>query len=274
MRVEPFRTDDIATFLKLATEEGWVAEPWEFEMLLSKFPHGCFAARDESGEPAGFVTSLCLQRSGWIGNLIVAQQCRGRGVGQKLFGNALEALRVAGAETVWLTASKSGMPLYEKHGFSRVDTIIRWVGTGRQRHRAHADASKQAALTAQSHHLDTAAWGDRRDLLLAATSQRGELLQNESGFIVRQPCGEAVQFGPFTSLDTRSAACLFDEAVGAVPAGTRIFLDVPRSNRGASRLLHRRGMRVCGSNELMYAGARPDYRPELLYGLATMGSCG
>jgi hypothetical protein len=31
---------------------------------------------------------------------------------------------------------------------------------------------------------------------------------------------------------------------------------------------------VSGTTELMYAGARPDYRPELIYGLATMGSCG
>jgi hypothetical protein len=33
-------------------------------------------------------------------------------------------------------------------------------------------------------------------------------------------------------------------------------------------------MRVTGSTELMYAGVKPDYRPEMLYGLATMGSCG
>jgi ribosomal protein S18 acetylase RimI-like enzyme len=274
MTVEPFRTDDIAPFLRLAIAEEWVAEPWEFEFLLSQFSQGCFTARGDSGETAGFVTSLRLQRSGWIGNLIVAQQCRGRGVGKALFRKALEALRVAGAETIWLTASKSGMPLYEKHGFTRVDTINRWVGTGRQRRGGHADISKQGAVTAPSHHLDTAVWGDRRELLLAATSQRGLLLQNESGFIVRQPCGEAVQFGPFAALDTRAAARLFDEAAGSVPAGTRIFLDAPRSNRGAARLLHRRGMRVCGDNELLYAGTRPDYRPWLLYGLATMGSCG
>jgi GNAT superfamily N-acetyltransferase len=274
MIIEPFRSDDIVLFLKLATDEGWVAEPWEFELLLSKFPHGCFAARGESGETVGFVTSLCLQRSGWIGNLIVAPQFRGKGVGKVLFRKTLEALRVAGARTIWLTASKSGMPLYEKHGFTRVDTIIRCIGTGRQRHGVHSERSKRDILSVSSQNLDTRAWGDRRKVLLEATSQRGQLLQNESGFLVRQPCGEAVQFGPFASLETRSALRLFDEAVGAVPSGIRIFLDAPRSNRGASRLLNRRGMRACGSNELMYAGTLPEYRPELLYGLATMGSCG
>jgi len=274
MRVDPFRTDDIATFLALSAAEGWVAELWEFELLLAEFPQGCFTARGDNGEIVGFVTSLCHLRSGWIGNLIVAQQFRGMGIGGALFRKTLEALRLAGAVTIWLTASKSGMPLYEKHGFIRVDTIIRWVGTGRQRHGVHADTSKRAALTVSSHHLDTAVWGDRREALLAATSRRGELLQNETGFIVRQPCGEAVQFGPFVSRDTHAALHLFDEAAGSVPVGTRILLDVPGSNRGAARLLRRAGMCVCGSNELMYAGRRPDYRPGLLYGLATMGSCG
>jgi ribosomal protein S18 acetylase RimI-like enzyme len=274
MTVEPFRTDDIAPFLRLATAEGWVAEPWEFEFLLAEFPHGCFAARGDNGETTGYVTSLGLQRSGWIGNLLVAQPFRGRGVGKALFRKALEALRAAGTQTIWLTASKSGTPLYEKHGFRRIDSIIRWVGAGRQRRGVHADTSEHDPLLASSHHLDTRTWGDRREVLLKATAHRGQILQNESGFIVRQPCGEAVQFGPFASLDTQSAVRLFDEALGAVAAETRIFLDVPRSNRGASRLLNRRKMRVCGSSELMYAGTRPDYHPELLYGLATMGSCG
>ena len=37
MRIEPFRGDDIEPFLKLAAEEGWLAEPWEFEFLLRSF---------------------------------------------------------------------------------------------------------------------------------------------------------------------------------------------------------------------------------------------
>ena len=141
MIIEPFRIDDIVTFLALSAAERWVAELWEFELLLAEFPQGCFTARGDNGEIVGFVTSFCHLRSGWIGNLIVRPKHRGSGVGKALFRKTLEALRVAGAETIWLTASKSGMPLYEKHGFIRVDTIIRWVGTGRQRHgeigRAH-----------------------------------------------------------------------------------------------------------------------------------------
>ena len=274
MTVEPFRGDDIEPFLKLATAEGWVAEPWEFEFLLSEFPQGCFAARGDDGETAGFVTSLLHLRSGWIGNLIVAEHFRGRGFGEALFNSSLEALRRAGAQTIWLTASKAGAPLYEKHGFSSIDTVIRWVGTGRQRYEVHDCRCGLNTTDASVSGIDCQAWGDRRDALLAATIGRGRLLLEESGFVAIQPSGDSRQFGPFTALDSCTAERLLDSALRTIPLGSKIYLDSPASNRAALRMFNRRQMRISGSSELMYAGTRPDYRPDLLYGFATMGSCG
>jgi len=274
MTIEPFRTDYIVPFLKLAAAENWMAESWEFEFLLSEFPQGCFAARGDNGETAGFVTSLRHERSGWIGNLLVEEQSRGRGIGEALFRKAKEALLEAGVETFWLTASKQGRSLYEKHGFSCIDTIVRWTGSGRQRH-AGNDPKTGSAITAPSASgIDNQAWGDRRDTLLAETVGRGKLLIEESGFLVIQSCGDAMQFGPFSALDNSTAEHLFDAALHAIPLGTKIYLDAPASNRAALRLFNRRKMRISGTNELMYAGVKPAYRADMLYGLATMGSCG
>jgi GNAT superfamily N-acetyltransferase len=274
MTIEPFLTADIAPFLKLAAAENWVAEPWECVFLLSAFSRGCFAARGDNGEPAGFVTSLRHERSGWIGNLIVSAEYRGQGIGKKLFIRTLEALRSAGVDTFWLTASKSGQALYEKFGFSSIDTIIRWVGTGRQRHAVHYQHNVSNAPNASVSGIDCQAWGDRRDVLLAETVGRGRLLLEESGFAVIQPCGDAQQFGPFTALDSGTAERLFDTALRTIPFGSNIYLDAPASNRTALRMFNRSRLKISGSTELMYAGTRPEYRPELLYGLATMGSCG
>jgi len=274
MTIEPFCAEDIELFLMLAAAENWVAEPWEFRFLLSEFGEGCFAARGDNGQTAGFVTSLRHEGSGWIGNLIVSTECRGQGIGERLFVRALEALRTAAVETVWLTASKSGQSLYEKHGFAQIDRIIRWTGTGRQRHTARCDAVQQDGLTDSACDLDSNSWGDRRSTLLEATAGRGSILQNDSGFIVLQPCRDSVQFGPFSAVDAAAAERLIDEAARSVALGRKILLDAPVSNRSALRLFNRRNMRIAGSNSLMYAGRKPDYRPELIYGLATMGSCG
>jgi GNAT superfamily N-acetyltransferase len=269
MTVEPFRKEDVPRFLRLAAAENWVAEPWEFDFLLSSFPAGCFSARDEAGAAVGFVTSLRHEVSGWIGNLIVDQRHRGRGIGEALFLGALGNLRDVGAETFWLTASKMGKALYERHGFGCVDTIIRWTGrVGEQACPAHAAKGVWDAA------LDQLGWGDRRTGLLAATARRGTVLAGDGAFAAIQPCGQAVQIGPFSALSPDRAACLLDEALNSLPAGTTVYIDTPACNRGAVALLQERDFINHGTNVLMYAGVKPDYRPEYVYGLATMGSCG
>jgi ribosomal protein S18 acetylase RimI-like enzyme len=274
MTIEPFCTDDIALFLELAAAEGWVAEPWEFEFLLAASPRGCFAARTESGETAGFVTSLRHLRSGWIGNLIVAPGYRGKGIGAALFRKVLETLLYSGVETAWLTASKSGMPLYQKSGFTRIDTVIRWSGSGRLLTAGHeAEAASDDATPLQDD-LDSRGWGDRRAALVAVTAGRGRVLQQESGFVVVQPCGAARQLGPFSAPGYSTADALLKAALDTIPLGTKVCLDAPASNRTALLLFNRYRMRISGSSELMYAGLKPAYLPEYIYGLATMGSCG
>jgi ribosomal protein S18 acetylase RimI-like enzyme len=269
MTIEPFRKEDVHCFLGLAAAENWVAEPWEFEFLLSSFPAGCLSARDEAGAAVGFVTSLRHDVSGWIGNLVVDQHHRGCGIGEALFLGALGSLRDVGAETFWLTASKMGKAMYERHGFGSTDTIIRWTGRGGEQDGFAPGSTGELDVV-----LDQLGWGDRRDGLLAATSRRGTVLAGDGAFAVIQPCGRAMQLGPFSALSPGRAADLLDEALNSLPAGTAVYIDTPARNREAAALLQERGFRNHGTNLLMYAGVEPDYRPEYVFGLATMGSCG
>jgi ribosomal protein S18 acetylase RimI-like enzyme len=274
MTVEPFRTEDIAAFLKLAAAENWLVEEWEFVFLLKRFPEGCFCVRDDSGAGIAFVTSLPHGQSGWIGNLIVAPEFRGKGVGEALFRKARETLHAAGVRTFWLTASSSGKSLYEKHGFTGIDSIYRWSGNGRQRHSEMTSQVNTGATTDPVNSIDQQVWGDRREMLLSATTRRGRLLLDEAGFVVVQPCGIALQIGPFSALDSATAEALFEAALRTIPLGTKVFLDAPASNRSGLRLFNRKGMRVAGRTELMYSGVKPKFQPDLLYGLATLGSSG
>jgi len=270
MIIQPFLKDDIAAFLGLAASERWVAEAWEFDFLLTTFPEGCFCVRDDSGGAAGFVTSLLHERSGWIGNLIVDKRYRGKGVGETLFVNSLDALGRAGAETVWLTASNMGKSLYEKHGFCRIDTIIRWTGQGKKG--MGAGCSRPDAVFDRN--IDRLGWGDRRDALLNVIAGRGTVVAESSACAVIQPCGNAVQVGPLGAMDADDAARVIDDALAGIPHGMKVYVDAPAGNKGALKLLFERGFRNQGSNELMYAGKKPEYRPEYIFGLATMGSCG
>ena len=204
----------------------------------------------------------------------MSAEYRGRKIGERLFTSAFEALRSSGVETFWLTASKSGRSPYEKHGFTEIDTVNRWVGTAGVRDGADEVAAGHAGVTDLMRETDCQAWGDAREALLRVTAGRGVVQRHESGFLTQQPCGEAVQFGPFSATNDSSAERLFDDASVNIASGTKILLDAPESNRAAELLYTRKKMRKAGSNCLMYAGVKPEYRPELIYGLATMGSCG
>ena len=268
MDIDRFRHEDIDDFLTLAAEEGWICDRWEFEFLLEQFPLGCLAAR-EGGRPVGYVTAIKYASSGWVGNLIVRGSCRGKGVGNSLMENALEALATEGTETVWLTASKLGKPIYEKLGFTAVDVINRWVGRGVWNGSTERTAASRGDLLA----MDSAGWGDRRDAIIDATVRRGKLFRADGAFLISQPCGDGVQVGPWGGGNV-CAAHLLDEVLLEAGKGARVVLDVPIRNTGQTALLLGRGFSIRGSTLLMCRGKAPAYIPELIGALASMGSMG
>jgi hypothetical protein len=226
--------------------------------------------RDTTGNGAGFVTALKHDRSGWIGNLIVRPDCRGAGVGEALFARAVAALRDAGVETIWLTASEMGRPLYQKHGFTTIDRIIRWAGESPGTP-PDVESGSPGRFDAS---LDRLCWGDRRELLLAWTNGRGKGVTEASASGVLQPMGEDVQLGPWAALDEAAAARSASALLGSLASGTRVICDAPAANAVCSDLLRSLGFTQRSDTHLMFCGVEPDYRPEYLYGLATAGSCG
>ena len=268
MHIDRFRHEDIEDFLALAADEGWLCDRWEFEFLLEQFPRGCLAA-GTGGEPVGYVTSIKYGESGWIGNLVVRGAFRGKGVGSVLMEKALEALADAGAETVWLTASKQGKSIYERLGFTAVDVINRWSGKGLWSGSSGRAATSRSEILA----IDSAGWGDRRDAIIDAAVQRGRLFHGEGAFLVCQPCCNGIQVGPWGGTSA-SAPLLLDEALLEAGKGTRVVLDVPIRNTGQTAFLMGRGFSIQGSTLLMCRGKAPAYAPEYVCALASMGSMG
>ena len=265
--VTPFLESDIAPFLGMAREEGWICGRWEFEFLLRSFPEGCFALR-ENGTTIAYVTSVKYGRSGWIGNLLVHPEERRRGIGRELMELTVSTLLKSGVETVWLTASAKGAGLYQKLGFVPIDHVHRWLGKGET-----GQGAKAVPLEIESvREMDRAGWGERRDALLQTTCGRGRLHASSGGFVCCQPWEEGVQIGPWGCLIGSQAGELLDQALAG--AGQRVFLDVPAGNRQAAALLEERGFAVAGTNTLMYLGGEPSYQPGKVFALASMGSMG
>ena len=269
MGIDQFRQTDIEPFLEMAAQEGWICDRWELEFLLPAFPAGCLVWRD-ANRPVAFVTAVKYDRSGWIGNLIVSPLLRGQGTGSTLMLAALAALEAAGAETVWLTASAAGRPIYEKLGFQAVDTVHRWRGKGVAGSKALQTSHELTAFKT----VDRAGWGDYRELIFAALSGKGNMFTASDGFLCRHRYADGVQLGPWGCLTPDTARRLLEQALQSPGELVKTFLDMPGGNREGAKLLDLSGFRVAGSTLLMYRGRQPAYRPELIYGLASMGSFG
>jgi GNAT superfamily N-acetyltransferase len=263
-----FCNDDISEFLSLAREEAWISDAWELEFLRTSFPSGCLVCRNE-GIPVAFLTSIKYGKSGWIGNLLVRREWRGQGLGSALFQRALEVLDEAGTRTIWLTASESGRPIYERQGFIAIDTVNRWQTRGR-----FATCNDTADDVSEILALDEAGWGDRREDLLRATINRGSSSLLPGGFLVCQRWENAFQIGPWGSRNPEVAKELLAQSITSTEDGSQICLDVPAGNKDASNVLYGAGFRRLSSTTLMYRGEKPDYAPETIYALASMGSMG
>ena len=269
--IEPFGPLHLPGFLTAAKAEGWISDPWEFEFLLKSFPEGCWVVLHED-TVAGFITAAKHDKSGWIGNLLVRKEVRGRGLGRALFERALDSLEQAGAGTVWLTASSDGEPLYRKLGFTAVDRIIRW--RGKPGTLATIPSRSREYSLRSIEETDRMGWGDRRGKLLSAMAERGMVVQYADGFCMLQPAEESVQLGPWGCRRTEIAESLLAQALAAVSPSTEVVLDAPESNHHAATLLAAHGFVSCSASTLMYRGLRPDYRPERIFALASMGSSG
>lgn len=267
MEIGPFNGESLDLFLALARAEGWISDPWELTFLQRAFPGGCLAAT-LAGRPVGFVTAVRHGTGGWVGNLLVEREFRGRGIGARLMERAMEELIAAGTETVWLTASPAGRPLYERMGFRELDTVTRWVGAG-----APGEASAGVMPLEGMVALDRQGWDDRREALLAAVAERGTLLAGDGGFLVVQPCGDGVQIGPWCGGNGCATALLAGARAVAGSAG-RVVLDTPARNVSAAALLNAAGFSVAGRTSLMCVGRSPAYDPSTLFSLASLGSMG
>ncbi|MBN1824795.1 MAG: GNAT family N-acetyltransferase [Candidatus Eisenbacteria bacterium] len=128
MRIRTMTEEDLDFAAARTTAEGWRNETREdFENFLAHDSEGCLIAEEEGG-PIGIGVATAYRDSGFIGELIVLPERRGRGVGAKLLGAALEHLERRGVRSVLLDGVPGAVRLYERAGFRPVCRSLRFTG--------------------------------------------------------------------------------------------------------------------------------------------------
>ncbi len=128
LTIQPMGYNDLIFAAGCTAGEGWASETYaEFEGFYRHDPQGCLIAR-QGEEPVGICIATPYIHSGFVGELIVSPQARGRGIGAALLDHAVAYLKERGARTVYLDGVVTAVPLYERHGFRKICRSLRFSG--------------------------------------------------------------------------------------------------------------------------------------------------
>ncbi len=255
-------------FRAWAAAENWRVPLREEQLFQDQWWAHFFVLR-AAGLPLGFASAVAYRESGWIGNLLVDPERRGRGLGAALFDFAVARLRQARVQRIWLTASLSGLPIYQRRGFGVLDRVERWQGQGL----GGGESPRQARLD-ELIACDTHCWGEDRSPLITALAMPATILQQGESLALLQPDPNAWQVGPWLSPTRcpRENRLLLLQALERTPAERPLVVDLLRSS-GMGPLLRSAGFVMTGSNELIYSGEEPTPL-EGVIALASLGSIG
>lgn len=253
-------------FLALALAEGWRVPQNEIAFHRQSVGNLALALR-RGDEVAGFVTAVRHRKSAWIGNLIIAAELRGLGLGARLFDHACRLMEEAGVKTLWLTASALGAPLYRQRGFRELGRIERWVRP------QGGEGGSVPASDNLARQIDASLWGDDRSALLDHLEKSGLWLRGNNHLLLLQQGAELQIAGPWLAPAGRIPCTLaVERLVAAAVPGIELVSDVV-ADPLLARVMAQHGFSACGETLLMARGPVPAQFDGIV-ALATLGSCG
>lgn len=263
---------DWQRFFHLADDEGWRIPQIERQLFEGVWAHSALVL-EERGRFCGLVTAVAHARSGWVGNLIVPADLRGYGYGSTLFKAALKMLQQQRLQTVWLTASVLGRPIYEKQGFVAIDRIERWVSpAGALRPRGIEVVSTSAAALLAA---DQSTWGENRQDFLDEIARGGQVYACGGATALLQQGPDLQIIGPWyiPSAGLSASRRLLQVLLSASDPKKEVVIDLLATSM-VRPLLAEAGLECVGENLLMVHGEASWIARCQMAALASLGSVG
>ncbi len=265
---------DITELLEFTNKAGWVSDAQEYGFVLNNNPEGCFTL-EVDGEVAGGIATILYNHSAWIGNFIVREELRSRGLGTELFINALNFLEMR-VRTIYLTASPRATSMYTRFGFSPIMRINRWRYRG-ENTRKKGDYISTPHDNKEAIIMDNLSWKDDRSILLEYNFNKSRIFLNRlpDGFLVIIEIAGVDIIAPWEVKggNHKTAESLLSEALYFIE-NRGVILDVPENNRYAENLLKEYGFYISGYTWFMVKGKLPDINFDNIFAMASPGSIG
>jgi predicted N-acetyltransferase YhbS len=214
------------------------------------------------GQVVGVAGSLRFGRTGWLGNVAVDDDFRGLGLGRVLSQTAVDCLHQAGVETVLLTATKLGQPIYERLGFAD-EGVSYGVWEQQQAPILGCDlsATVQPGRIDDVIRQDADATGEDRGSYLAPFADRARAVagQARTGYWLALPWGG----GPVIAASRAAARPLIIDMIRTSPRSRLAF---PELNVHGAALAVSLGFHLARRVRRMRLGPPvPGYRPGMIY---------
>lgn len=264
--------DDLPALTGLRSSVGWDALDWALRAAIDSARGRFVVVADGEGRLVASGSGMVFAPIGFVGNMVVTEPWRGRGLGAAVLLAVMEHLDASGCRRMELYATPLGRPLYARHGFEL-------VGSSAMAHvpRAAVAASGGSPVIAAGIELldelcayDRARFGgDRRELLEmmlrdparpVRVARRGDGI---AGYAWLRPDGARV--GPLLADDPAVAADLLADAFARIPGAEVLRLNLPHDNQAGARWLEGAGVELQPWDGRMARGPQVPRRDETIY---------
>jgi predicted N-acetyltransferase YhbS len=232
MKIRNMRESDLAFCVDLVNEEGWLSETEAmFRGFLQFDPEGCLIG-EEDGRPVGTCVAVPYGECGFLGELIVVKDQRGRGFGRQLLEHGIDHLHKRGCSSIYLDGDAEAVPLYERLGFRHVCRSLRFLGQVPKRSHPHvramtsADIDRVLAIDREAFGADRGFFLEYRlrlfpNLCKTIISSEGNL-----GFCMGQPGHGVVSIGPWLVVEGIERPADMIESIAAETGGMKLRLGI------------------------------------------------
>lgn len=266
--IRPAAADDIGQMCGVIQRAGLSSGRPEILEFGAASPGTQMFVGCQGGRVVGVACSVCFGRTGWLGNVAVDDDARGQGLGGAISQAGVEFLRRAGAQTVLLTATRLGRPIYERLGFA--DEGVRYGIWEQQQAPVFACDRAGTVQPGQMDDVirqDAEATGEDRRSYLAPFADRARVPAGtgRAGYRVALPWGG----GPVIAANPAAARQLI---IDMIRAGQTSRLAFPEPNAHAAALAVSLGFRLVRRVRRMRLGPPvPGYRPGTIYNVFSLG---
>lgn len=262
---------DLPAIATLRESVGWTAHEWALRAVLDPRDSLCLLVVD-GDDVVGVGSGIAYGALGFVGNMVVAEGQRRRGIGAAVLESVIEYLEgERGCERLELFATESGRPLYAMYGFALTDpsamaAVPRSTTLG-------VDPSIEVEVERDAIELaeyDAPRFGgDRRRLLAMMASDRGRplLVARRGGAIGGYAWlrSDGPRLGPVLADTPGMAAALLAGAFERVPGASELTLNVPTANGPGTRWLASLGIELEPWDGRMARGPSIPRRDDTIY---------